>query len=111
MKHLIALSALLISGPAFAAETVQCQGSLNSGTHAAFELPATGNATLAFDYREFVIDMSCTTFAADIPVTECVEIIPGGNKYIVQFAAGQAHVAQESNVPSVNVVKGTLNCK
>ncbi|WP_413581891.1 hypothetical protein [Bdellovibrio sp. HCB288] len=111
MKSLIALAALLISNSAFAADTLKCEGPLNGGTFVEFELPATGNATLAFDYREFVIDMNCTTFAADIPVTECVEIIPGGNKYIVQVGMNQAYVSQESNDPSVRIAKGTLSCK
>ncbi|MGE9744766.1 hypothetical protein [Bdellovibrio bacteriovorus] len=112
MKHLITLFALLISGPAFA-DTLKCEGTLNSGTYAEFEMPAAGNATLAFDYREFVIDLSCQGYAADIPVYECVEIIPGGNKYVVQFALGlgKAHVAQESHVPGFNIDKGTLICK
>ncbi|MFV8248491.1 hypothetical protein [Bdellovibrio bacteriovorus] len=112
MKHLIALSALLIAGPAFA-DSVKCEGTLNSGTYAEFEMLAAGTATLAFDYREFVIDMNCQGYAADIPVYECVEIIPGGNKFVVQFAlgAGQAYVSQESNTPGFNTEKGTLTCK
>lgn len=112
MKHLIVTSALLIAGPAFA-DSIKCEGPLNSGTYAEFEMPETGKATLAFDHREFVIDMNCQGYAADIPVYECVEIIPGGNKYVVQFAldADKASVFQESNTPGFNTEKGTLTCK
>lgn len=111
MKALIVLAAALsICTSALASETVTCEGPLKSGTHAAFEMTG-GTATLAFDYREFIIDMDCREYAADLPVLVCVENIPGDHKYVVQLANGQAHVSLEATNPHATVYKGALNCK
>lgn len=120
MKH-VAVLALLFSVNAFAAadmpEVTTCSGTLNSGTYAEFEMittaiPTYSTATLAFDYREYVIDMGCRQYAADIPVIECIEKIPGGNKIKVQLANGKAFVSQEGSNPGINdIEKGALICK
>ncbi|KYG63382.1 hypothetical protein AZI85_04940 [Bdellovibrio bacteriovorus] len=111
MKSLVIFAALFSSTSAFASEAVICAGTLNSGTYVEFEMPVTGPATLAFDSREFVIDMDCMTYAADIPVTECLERIPGDSKYIVTLAMGKAHVSQTVGAAKPEIYKGAIDCK
>lgn len=120
MKH-FALISLFVAAPLFASadmtETIKCSGSLNSGMYAEFTMTSTivptfFRAELAIDHREYTMDMNCKTFAGDIEVTECVEKIPGGNRYKVTLAAGKAYVSQEGSNPGFNdIEKGALICE
>ncbi len=115
MKITTALLTILLmtataTATATASNPIICAGILNSGIDVEFK-KAGNRAELAFDGREFTVDLKCRDLQANSPAAICEEIIPVDVKYIVHISNNKAYVTLAKANYGQDVYKGMISCE